>query len=494
MKLKYVLLTGILAPGLLILPTPTVAAPGSDMVVAQNCPPPKKIINGQCVVPPPPPAAVKPATPPKAVQPAPPRPNVAQPPTQPPGQPPRREFRQVNPPGGQQQQQQGQKPISPAQKQIKPVQTQPVIQPQGQQQGQPPIKQVNPQVAPLKPGQNQPAAVQPLGKPPLQQAVPQIAPAPTATPTNVRKLDDFRGLRKETRQGNSVIIQEPGRTIIRDGNRFVIQRNEASGRFGLNARNVLTERQGANTATIIERPNGTRIVNLTDTNGRLLRRSRRDASGREVVLIDNMRRGGVVAGVAVGAAAVAGLVILHMRPPAIHIPRERYIVEAEGADQRLIYETLMAPPVEILERDYSLDEIRYNVELRDRMPRIDIDTITFDFASWEVTPDQAQRLQFIADGLQQAIQENPGEVFLIEGHTDAVGSDIDNLSLSDRRAESVAQVLTEQFNIPPENLTTQGYGKQYLKIPTPEPERRNRRVTIRRITPLLNGPVAQNRR
>jgi outer membrane protein OmpA-like peptidoglycan-associated protein len=102
-------------------------------------------------------------------------------------------------------------------------------------------------------------------------------------------------------------------------------------------------------------------------------------------------------------------------------------------------------------------------------------------------------LQFIADGVQQAIQQNPDEVFLIEGHTDAIGSDLDNLSLSDRRAESVAQVLTVQFGIPPENLTTQGYGKQYLKIPTPEPERRNRRVTIRRITPLLNGPVAQNR-
>jgi outer membrane protein OmpA-like peptidoglycan-associated protein len=481
MKLKYVLLTGILAPGLFILPIRAVAAPGSDIVVAQNCPPPKKIINGKCVVPPPPPAAAKPATPPKAVQPVPPKPNVAQPPKQPSGPP------------AAGQKQQGQQPISPAQQQIKPVQTQPIIQPKGQQQGQPPIKQVNPQVAPLKPGQNQPAVVQPLGKPPLQQAVPQIAPAPNVTPTNVRKLDDFRGQRKETKQGNNIIIQEPGRTIIRDGNRFVIQRNEASGRFGLNARNVLTERQGANTATIIERSNGTRIVNLTDTNGRLLRRSRRDASGREVVLIDNMRHGGVAAGVAVGAAVVAGLVILHMRPPAIHIPRERYIVEAEGADRRLIYETLMAPPVEILERDYSLDEIRYNVELRDRMPRIDIDTITFEFASWEVTPDQAQRLQFIADGLQQAIQENPDEVFLIEGHTDAVGSDIDNLSLSDRRAESVAQVLTEQFNIPPENLTTQGYGKQYLKIPTPEPERRNRRVTIRRITPLLNGPVTQNR-
>jgi outer membrane protein OmpA-like peptidoglycan-associated protein len=276
---------------------------------------------------------------------------------------------------------------------------------------------------------------------------------------------------------------------------LVIQRNESSGRFGLNARNVQTERRGGNIATIIERPNGTRIINLTDSNGRLLKRSRRDARGREVVLIDNTRHHGALVGaVAVGAAAaVAGLVILNLRPPVVHIPRDRYIVEADHADRALIYETLMAPPVEVIDRDYSLDEIRYNVELRDMMPRIDIDTITFDFGSWEVTPDQAQRLQVVADGITQAIQQNPDEVFLIEGHTDAIGSEEDNLSLSDSRAESVAQVLTAQFGIQPENLTTQGYGKQYLKIPTQAAERRNRRVTIRRITPLLNGPSAQNR-
>lgn len=366
------------------------------------------------------------------------------------------------------------------------MQTQP-----SQPQGQPPVRQGTPQNVPGRPVQTQPA--QPQGQPPVQQVTPRTIPAPATTPANVRKLDDFRGQRRETRQGNSVIIQEPGRTIIRDGGRLVIQRNESSGRFGLNARNVQTERRGADVATIIERPNGTRIINLTDSNGRLLKRSRRDARGREVVLIDNTRHHGLAIGaVAVGAAAVAGLVILNMRPPVVHIPRERYIVEAEGADRELIYETLMAPPVEDIDRDYSLDEIRYNVELRDRMPRIDVDTITFDFGSWEVTPDQAQRLQVIADGIQQAIQRNPDEVFLIEGHTDAIGKDEDNLSLSDRRAESVAQVMTAQFGVPPENLTTQGYGEQYLKIPTQEAERRNRRVTIRRITPLLNGPTAQN--
>ncbi len=76
---------------------------------------------------------------------------------------------------------------------------------------------------------------------------------------------------------------------------------------------------------------------------------------------------------------------------------------------------------------------------------------------------------------------------MIEGHTDAVGSDVDNLSLSDRRAEAVANILTENFQIPPENLVTQGYGKQYLKVATDGPSRENRRVTIRRITPLLTG-------
>jgi outer membrane protein OmpA-like peptidoglycan-associated protein len=76
---------------------------------------------------------------------------------------------------------------------------------------------------------------------------------------------------------------------------------------------------------------------------------------------------------------------------------------------------------------------------------------------------------------------------LIEGFTDAVGSDVDNLSLSDRRAETVAIALTQQFGVPPENLSTQGYGEQYLKIPTPGPERANRRVTVQRITPLITG-------
>jgi outer membrane protein OmpA-like peptidoglycan-associated protein len=286
-----------------------------------------------------------------------------------------------------------------------------------------------------------------------------------------------RGERREERRGNQTVIREDDRTIVREGNQVIIRRDEAE-RFRRSSPDVRVARRGRDNITTIVRPGGVQIVTVTDDNGRLIRRVRRDARGRDYVLIDNVYRG--------PRRARPGFIVV-LPPPAIRIPRDRYIVEAADVSPLVIYETLMAPPVDMIDRRYTLDEIRYSSSLRDRMPRVDLDTITFESGSWEVTPDQAERLAPIADGIRRAIEQNPNEVFLVEGHTDATGSDEDNLSLSDRRAESVALVLTEQFGIPPENLTTQGYGEQYLKVPSDGPERLNRRVTVRRITPLLTG-------
>jgi outer membrane protein OmpA-like peptidoglycan-associated protein len=169
----------------------------------------------------------------------------------------------------------------------------------------------------------------------------------------------------------------------------------------------------------------------------------------------------------------------------IRIPRDRYYVYADQASEEDIEETLSAPPVEDIEPEYSLDEIRYSPRLRERMPSVNLNTINFEFGSWEIAEDQVNRLQVMAKAIESILRRNPDEVFLIEGHTDAVGSDEDNLSLSDRRAESVARVLSDEFNIPPENLVTQGYGEQYLLRDTQDAERTNRRVEFRRITPLL---------
>jgi outer membrane protein OmpA-like peptidoglycan-associated protein len=291
-----------------------------------------------------------------------------------------------------------------------------------------------------------------------------------------RKVTDLHAERREVHEGGRTIIQEPGRTIVQENGRVFIRHNEIE-RFGFHARGVHVEQHGADIVTVVERPDGIRIVTFTTPDGRLLRRLRRYPDGREVIIIDNPVR---------EVRGVADFYV-DLPPPVIRIPRERYILDVEGASPAAVYAVLMEPPVEPLERAYSLDEIRFSRPLLERMPSVDIDTINFEFGSWEVSPDQAARLAIIADAINRAVADNPRTVFLIEGHTDAVGSDVDNLSLSDRRAEAVATVLSEQFQVPPENLTTQGYGKQYLKIPTPAAERRNRRVTVRNITPLLVG-------
>lgn len=280
------------------------------------------------------------------------------------------------------------------------------------------------------------------------------------------------------RQDNRVFIQEQDRTIIREGDRSYIRHNEAS-RFAIDARNVDVRRNGANTTTIIERPNGVRIITVTDADGRLVRRVRRDPSGREVIIIDNSFRPG----------ARQGGIVLNLAPFVFSGPRDRYIIEADDAPRGRIYETFVAPPLMKLERRYTLDEVRYSGPLRDRMARVDLD-VTFETGSWQLSPEQIARLAAVAEGLNRAISRDPREVFLIEGHTDAVGGDVDNLSLSDRRAEAVAVALTEQFQVPPENLVTQGYGEQFLKVNTDRAERANRRVAVRRITPLIEQQAA----
>jgi outer membrane protein OmpA-like peptidoglycan-associated protein len=169
----------------------------------------------------------------------------------------------------------------------------------------------------------------------------------------------------------------------------------------------------------------------------------------------------------------------------VTIPADRYIVDYDRASDDDLYEALDAPPIETLDRAYSLEEIRDNYELRARVRRIDLDTINFEFGSWEVGQEQDFKLERIARVMLRVLDRNPEAVFMIEGHTDAVGSDEDNLSLSDRRASAVAEVLSNTFQVPAENLVTQGYGEQYLKIDTQGPERANRRVTILNITRLM---------
>jgi outer membrane protein OmpA-like peptidoglycan-associated protein len=315
---------------------------------------------------------------------------------------------------------------------------------------------------------------------------PAAAPAgaaPAAAPSEVKDLKELKQERKERTEdgGKRIVIEEPDkRAIVKEGGKTIIRHDETERFRRLDRGNTRREKRNGLDISISVRPGGIEIFTETDDRGRSLRRYRRDRDGREVILFDNRdyyRRHND------GSFIDA---IVDLPPPRISIAREDYILDYEEASDVEVYETLSAPPVEELDRTYSMEEVRRSPMLRDRMRRIDLDAINFEFGAWEVTQDQYPALQRVAGAMKRVIDRNPDEMFMIEGHTDAVGSDEDNLSLSDRRAESVAIILSEQFGVPAENLTTQGYGEQYLKVNTEQAERQNRRVAVRRITPLLS--------
>lgn len=277
------------------------------------------------------------------------------------------------------------------------------------------------------------------------------------------------------------VIREPGRTIVRQDNQFFIAHDENE-RFRDLGYDVRAERQGGYDVTTYDRPDGSRIFTYTDAQGRLVRRIRQFPDGRQLFLIDNRYD-------QYNRSFEQDVVVLP--PPVIDVPPDRYVVNADNADESVVYDALEAPPVAPVERRYSLDQIRYSPDLRSRMRSVDINTVTFATGSWTVPPEQANRLAVIGRAIVAAVTKNPQEVFMVEGYTDAVGSPVDNLSLSDRRAQSVAAILTRDFQVPAENVVTQGYGEQFPKVQTSGPSAENRRVTVRRITPLLSQQQEQ---
>ena len=360
--------------------------------------------------------------------------------------------------------------------------------PPGQQRVQPPPGQqgVRPPPATFQnvppPGPGGPARPQTVTPSP-QPGQPSGQPGRQGfTPKRYDEMKRFRVERIE-KGGERKVIQEPDRRfIVKEHNRTIVRHDESE-RF-LRRPGARSERRSDGTVeTFYIGRNGVRIVTVVDANGRLIRRFRRDRDGRERHIIDNRRYRNLALGVGVGIGL--GIIALNLPRPRVTIPDDEYIVDYDRASDDDLYETLIAPPIEDLDRPYSLEEIRDNYELRARVRSVDIDTIEFESGAWEMSPDQYEKLERIARAILRVLERNPDAVFMIAGYTDAVGSDEDNASLSDRRAAAVADVLTEQFDVPAENLVTQGYGEQYLKIDTPGPEPRNRRVSFLNLTGLM---------
>jgi outer membrane protein OmpA-like peptidoglycan-associated protein len=313
----------------------------------------------------------------------------------------------------------------------------------------------------------------------LDQFQGAIAPAPGEPPAPDGQVG--RGI--EGWYDDQDVVEQRGNDIIIDlgGGQIYVQPvvPDDADRLLYGADNVEVQQlRGGRTRTIVYRRNGVQIITTRDRRGDIVRRVKRMPDGVDIILYDNRfdeedteRRRPVI--------------LRDVRRPRIDIPEDEYIVDLGRAEPDQIRGALLAPPVQQVERRYTLDEVLRNEPVRAYSPRIDLDTITFESGSATIGDDQMRSLTYLGQAMEEVLAERPDEVYLIEGHTDAVGGGNDNLILSDRRAEAVAVALSQNFEIPPENLVTQGYGEQYLKIDTDESERRNRRATVRRLTDLL---------
>ncbi|NVO27232.1 OmpA family protein [Donghicola sp. C2-DW-16] len=269
------------------------------------------------------------------------------------------------------------------------------------------------------------------------------------------------GAQVAANSGDRVVLEQPDGTyrVIKDDGALLRQP-------GTTVRTQSYE--DGSSRTISTREDGSQIITIYDSQKRIVRRERIDANGDRYVLVDDSQ----------GAAPVEVTAL-----PAADINDSVTVTNQDALRAALEQQART-------DRSFTLNQIRQISQVRALAPAIAVENVTFATGSAAIRPEQAESLAALGDTIRDRIAENPREIFLVEGHTDAVGNAAYNLALSDRRAESLALALTEYFNVPAENLIVQGYGEEYLKVATQTAEEANRRANVRRITDLLRTASA----
>ena len=143
-------------------------------------------------------------------------------------------------------------------------------------------------------------------------------------------------------------------------------------------------------------------------------------------------------------------------------------VAAEGLDlSREVDEELSgrcpveAPNQLIIDKDRLLDGVMQDAKASAQVAVVDtypVANVEFDFESAIVKPEHESTLQAVATYLL----ENPDVKLLLEGHTDRVGGDAFNMTLSQSRAEAVKEQLVDRYGVSSDRLRVQGLGKTML--------------------------------
>ncbi|MCX7066898.1 MAG: OmpA family protein [Methylococcales bacterium] len=102
--------------------------------------------------------------------------------------------------------------------------------------------------------------------------------------------------------------------------------------------------------------------------------------------------------------------------------------------------------------------------------------IIFGYNSAELTATAKEQLRPVGEALASGKLSNLS--FVVEGHTDGVGGQAYNKTLSEERAASVKSFLVTAFNLPSTNIQIVGKGKSDLLDPNNPSSEVNRRVRI----------------
>ncbi|MCX6141492.1 MAG: OmpA family protein [Candidatus Kapabacteria bacterium] len=217
---------------------------------------------------------------------------------------------------------------------------------------------------------------------------------------------------------------------------------------------------GQDDIVAIALPSGARPVALLMARGRVLDAETKLPVTARVVYeeLPSGRIAGTATSSAVDGSYRVGLVNGNLY--GVRAEAEGYYALSEQFDARSLGAYVEA------DRDLYLTPIKMNVAIR-------LNNVFFDVGKYDLRTESYPEL----DRLVEFLQKNPSVRIALAGHTDNVGSDADNLGLSQNRINSVQTYLVSK-GTDAQRMTAKGFGESKPMAPneTEEGRQQNRRV------------------
>jgi outer membrane protein OmpA-like peptidoglycan-associated protein len=140
--------------------------------------------------------------------------------------------------------------------------------------------------------------------------------------------------------------------------------------------------------------------------------------------------------------------------------------EGHAFDSKLITKEEIKKTTTIKGNDLAVRELKEGAAYT-------INDILFATNSYALTP----KSEFILKQFARFLKENPTITIMVQGHTDDIGDDTQNMNLSKERANEVKKFLEKQ-GIQGTRMTSQGFGETKPKVPNTNESNRsiNRRT------------------